>query len=270
MSAASLAFHGFLAFFPALVAAIGVLGLGGVSPSSLRRVVGDARVLLPVQMANVIDEALRRPAHGRADVLEIVFGLLVAVWSSIEAMAALQLALDAAYEVDEDRGFVRRRIAAVPLVGVTVLLGGVASLLLVLGNPIRRLLPASVPFARPAFDALWLVVRWAGAIVLIMLLLSALYALAPRLSRRRWEWRSPGSIVAALGWLVSSGLFSVYLDHFGHESRSYGAFAGVAVMLLWLFLSSVAILFGAELNRELERVLDELRATSSRAGPTLA
>jgi len=121
----------------------------------------------------------------------------------------------------------------------------------VLGDPIRSLFPTAFPLARSTFDALWVVIRWGGALVLVMALLSMYYAIGPNRARPR-RWISAGAVIAAVGWMAASAAFSFYLDHFGHESRTYGAFGGVAVLLLWLFMTALAVLLGAELNRELD------------------
>jgi membrane protein len=251
--AASLAFHLFLAIFPAIVAAVAVVGLVGLSASQLRSLVHGLDVLLPVQMSQTIDEALRNPLKGAGGGVEVAVGLAVALWSAVEAMASLQVGLDVAFEVSSDRGFVRRRLMAVPLLLLTVVLGGAASGLLVLGDPIRALLPSSVALARSTFDAAWVAIRWAGALALVILLLSAYYSFGPNRERSRMRWVSTGAVVAAVGWLGASAAFSFYLDNFGHESRSYGAVAGVAALLLWLYLAAVAVLLGAELDCELGR-----------------
>ncbi len=252
-SAASLAFHWFLAIFPATLAAVALVGIVGLSASQLRSLVHGVDVVLPVQMSQTIDEALRNPTKGAGGGVEVVLGLLVALWSAVEAMAALQVGLDVAFEVSSDRGFVRRRLVAIPLLVLTVLLGGAASGLLVLGDPIRALLPSSVALARSTFDAAWVILRWAGAMALVVVLLSAYYSFGPNRERSRLQWVSPGAVAAALGWLGASAAFSFYLDHFGHESRSYGAFAGVAALLLWLYLTGLVVMLGAELDCELGR-----------------
>jgi membrane protein len=252
-SAASLAFHWCLAIFPAILAAVAVVGVVGLSASQLRSLVHGVNVILPVQMSQTIDDALRSPAKGAGGGVEIALGLAVALWSAVEATAALQVGLDVAFEVTSDRGFFRRRLVAVPLLVLTVLLGGAASGLLILGDPIRALLPSSVALARSTFDAAWAVIRFAGATALVVVLLSAFYSFGPNRKKSRLRWVSPGAVVAALGWLGTSAAFSFYLDHFGHESRTYGAFAGVAALLLWLYLTGVMVMLGAELDCELER-----------------
>ena len=247
-NAASLAFHWMLALFPALLAVVVVLGLLGLSPAHERAVVRDVGVLLPSQAAQAVDTALRDPARGATGGLAVALAVAVALWSGVESMAALQVGLDVAYGVRLDRGFVKRRLMGLPLLGLSVVLGGAASILLVLGDPIRSLLPSSAALARPAFDALWGVIRWAGAIVLVMVLLATHYVIGPNRPRTRLRVASPGAVGAALGWVGSSAALAFYLDHFGHQSRSYGVFAGVAALLLWLYLTAMALLLGAELD----------------------
>jgi membrane protein len=246
MTAAGLAFHAFISILPVLIAVVGFLNLVGLPSSELRVLVHDTNLLLPKQMASVVNDELLRPPARRATDFTVAVALAVALWSAIEAVAALQVALDVAFEVPGDRGLIGRRLTALPLIAVTLVLGGVASALLVLGGQAKHFVPAGFVLALS-------VVRYAGSLALIMLLLSVFYGFGPARLAPAWEWVSPGSAFAALGWVLSALAFSYYLDHFGHESRDYGALAGVAVMLLWLFLTSVAVLLGAELNRELER-----------------
>lgn len=245
--AGSLAFHGFLALLPVVIATVGLLDIVGLSSGELRTLVHDTSVLLPSQMSSILNHALLKPPSRTINAYELALGLAVALWSSVEAMAALQVTLDVAYEVPRDRGLLGRRLMALPLLGITAGLGGVASVLLVLGGPLRQLLPG-------ALDPVLSLVRYGGSFVLVILLLSALYTFGPARDEAVWEWASPGGVLAAAGWVLTSLGFSFYLDHFGHESRTYGALAGVAVTLLWLFLTSVAVLLGAEFNRELERM----------------
>jgi membrane protein len=250
--AASLAFHWFLAIFPAMVAVVGVFHLVGLSGADLAKVVHDVNVVLPSQAATVITQAIQSPASSRAGIIEVIAGTLVALWGGIEAMAALQVALDIAYEVPRDRGFLGRRVMSLPLLGLTVVLGGAGFLLVVLGVPVGTLIRSSVPVAGSLFALLWNWLRWLAGLGLVMLLLSSYFSLGPA-RRPRWRWISAGSVVATVGWLGGSVAFSFYLNHFGHEARTYGAFAGVAVLLLWLLLAAVVALVGAELNCELER-----------------
>lgn len=253
MSAASLAFHWFLAIFPTALALVGLVRLIGLAPHQLNNVIHALGVLLPRQASQVLIQSLHSERSRATGLLELVIGFWVALWAAAEAMAALQVGLDVAFEVEGDRGFLGRRLMAIPLIAITLICGGAASALLVLGDPIRSLLPASLHVTTPAFDAIWTLIRWVGAFLLVLVLLSLYYLIGPKRSVWRWEWASPGSIIAALVWLLASAAFSLYLNDFGHESRTYGAYAGVAALLLWLFFTATAMLAGAELNHELTR-----------------
>jgi len=254
-NAASLAFHFFLAVFPATVAALGVTHLVGISRGTLRGLVHGISVLLPAAASQVLIEALKAPSSSHASLAEVILGALVAIWGAIEAMAALQVGLDVAFGVRRDRGLVSRRVASLPLLGVTIVLGGSAFALMVLGVPIGRLIASTLPTGRGVFLGAWDVARVVGALVLIALLVASYYTIAPWRPTRRWRVLTPGSAFATLGWLVASAAYSFYLDDVGRASRTYGAFAGVVVLLLWMFLTALCLLLGAELDR----LLDERR-----------
>jgi membrane protein len=252
-SAASLAFHWFLAIFPATIALVGVAHLAGLSGTQLGTLVHDVNFVLPAQAATVIDQALKARSSSRADAIGVAVGAVVALWGGVEAMASLQVGLDVAFEVTRDRGFLERRLAALPMLALTVLLGGSGFTLVVLGAPVGKLIAGSVPVAGAEFAVLWGWLRWVVALLLVMLLLSSYYTLGPAWQHRQWRWASAGSVLATLSWLGASIVFSFYLDHFSHESQTYGPFAGVAVLLLWLLVAAVIVLLGAELDCEVTR-----------------
>jgi len=250
--AAGLAFHFALAIFPAALAGVALAHLAGISSSAMTTLIHDLSVVLPSSAVTVLAGALRSSSSRAASTIEVVSGLAVALWSAIEAMAALQVGLDVAFSVHKDRGFVSRRLRALPLLAAVVVLGGAAFALVVLGHPIGRLLQRSLPGVGSAFEVVWTILAWFGALVLITLLLAVLYAYGPNRSRPLGRLVTPGSALATLGWIVASLAYSVYLRDFGHASRDYGALAGVAVLLLWLFLTAVMLLVGAELDRAWE------------------
>lgn len=267
--AAGLAFHGFLALLPILVAVVGLLSLIGLSPHTLHLLVHDTSVLLPSQMASLVNTQLSGRGHRAAGLVELFAGSAVALWSSIEAISALEIALDVAYELPTDRNFLTRRLRALPLLGITVVLGGSASGLVVLGTPIRHLLPASFGLLSPEYTVASGIVRYAGALLVLMVLLSAYYRFGTSgTGENRFEWLSPGAVLAALCWVGAAAAFALYLDRFGHEQASYGALAGAAVTLLWLYLTAIAVLLGAEFNRELERTEERRQATAALSAPS--
>ncbi|MHB1711311.1 MAG: YihY/virulence factor BrkB family protein, partial [Acidimicrobiales bacterium] len=211
-SAASLAFHWFLAIFPGALALLGLAHLVGLTSAQLRSLVHDLDVVLPAAASQVLIEALRSPLSHTANLFELALGTVVALWAGVESMAALQVGLDIANDVQRDRGLVKRRLVALPLLGLTVLLGVSAFALLVLGAPLGRLLSISVPGAGPAVATVWNIARFSGAFVLISILMSAYYAIGPWKQHQTWRWVTPGSLTATLGWLVTSWAYSLYLD----------------------------------------------------------
>jgi membrane protein len=133
-----------------------------------------------------------------------------------------------------------------------LVLGGVATALIVFGAPLGDALRDNLPFGR-AFVLLWTVVRWVLGLSALVVLFAAIYYLAPNRTSPRWVWVSPGGILAAVIWLVASLGFSFYVSSFGKYAQTYGSLAGVVVLLLWLYLTGLALVLGGELNAELER-----------------
>jgi membrane protein len=136
---------------------------------------------------------------------------------------------------------------------VTLVLGGVASALLVFGQPLGRLVQQRVPLGGTAFVYGWTALRWLVTILAITVLFSVLYYLGPKRPTPRWRWVSPGGLAATGVWLAASVGFSIYVARFGSYAKTYGALAGIVVLLLWLYLTGLAVLAGGEFNAELER-----------------
>jgi membrane protein len=251
INASSLSFHWFISIVPGAIALVGIANLVGLSQRRLTSLTHGVSVLLPASTADIFDQALKSGHSGSSAVFAVVLTGLVAFWASLESTATLQIAMDMAYETNADRGFLRRRSRGLLLVAITVVLGGAASALLVIGSPLGTLLqPAG---SSSWFPAVWNVFRWIVGVACVITLISLYDYLAPDRADRSWKLLSIGGSVSTVLWLGVAACYSFYLDRFGHATQTYGAFAGVIALLLWLFFTGTAILLGAEFNRELER-----------------
>lgn len=175
------------------------------------------------------------------------------MWSASSGMAALQRGLDIAYELPSDRRFLARRLVAIPLMLATLVLGGIGAALIVFGKQIGSGIQGHMPFDGAGFDIIWTVVRWVLAVCAIALLVSVYYYLAPNRPRARWQWVSTGGLLATVIFLIASVGFSLYVTESGCFSRTYGAFAGGVILILWFYLIGIAVVTGAEINAHAER-----------------
>lgn len=246
--AAGLALYGLLAAFPALVAGISLYGLF----STPREVLDTADALfglMPAEGALLFREQMEALAERDEQELSAgaLLGVLVALWSARKGMNALISATNVAYEETETRGFLRR-LATSLLFTIGAVLAFVFVVLVLVAAPFGILAANAGPIA----EIVLLGARWILLWLFIVLALAVVYRFAPHRANARWRWVTWGSAVAATLWIAGSGLFALYVRNFGSYGETYGAVGGVVVLLLWFFLSAYVILFGAELNAELE------------------
>lgn len=253
--AAGVAFYWFLAIFPLLFAAVGLITLLRITPDAAQAIKDVLDTLLPDGAAKVLTNAVtnsqtRATASG---LTALLIGIGIALWGASSGMAATQVGLDVAYDVPDDRTFVKKRLMSLVLILATLVLGGIAVVLLVFGEPLGTYVRDAIG-AGDYFVWLWTAARWVLALLAIVTLFALFYFIGPNRQPPSWSWLSPGGILATLIWVAASVLFSVYVSNFGGSyAKTYGALAGVIVLVLWLYMTALAILVGAELNGELER-----------------
>ena len=254
--AAGMAFYWFLAVFPLLFAAIGLLDVVNASPATTSAVNDAIRRSLPGDAATILTSAVTQ-AQQRAStggITALVVGIALALWSASSGMAATQVGLDVAYDVPQDRRFAKRRLIGFALVAAALVLGGIGATLLVFGEPVSAFIADHLPLGDRA-GWLWSVARWGITMVAVLSLFAIFYWIGPNRRPPNWTWLSPGGVLATALWFLASLGFSLYTSGFGGSyARTYGAIAGVVVLILWLYLSALALLVGGcELNGELER-----------------
>jgi membrane protein len=246
--AQQIAFSSLLAFFPAMILLVGLLGLIGAY-EDLKEFLG---VVAPGAVIDAIELAQESAAQRDTAAFAVVFGMFGAVWAASGAMNAVIKALNAAYDRIETRPFWKVRLTAI----VLVLASGFATaglfLLAVFGGPLGEAI-ASRARLGGAFELLWAIARWPLAFVAILLFFALVYYAAPNLEQRHWKWVTPGSLAGGALWLALSGLFALYTSFSESYDKTYGSLAGGIILLLWLNYSACALLFGAELNAELDR-----------------
>jgi membrane protein len=259
--AQQIAFSSLLAFFPAMILLVGLLGLIGAY-EDLKEFLG---VVSPGAVIEAIELAQKSAAGRDTAAFAVVFGTFGAIWAASGAMNAVIKALNAAYNRIETRPFWKMRLTAIALVLASGFATAGMFLLIVFGGPLGEAI-ASRARLGGAFELLWAILRWPLAFVAILLFFALVYYAAPNLEQRHWKWVTPGSLVGGVLWLALSGLFALYTSFSESYDKTYGSLAGGIILLLWLNYSAVALLFGAELNAELDRQADIRAAGGADAG----
>jgi membrane protein len=258
--AQQIAYSSLLAFFPAVAFLVGALGLF--------HLFDDVKQLLdPIAPSGVIKfiSSLQQDSKGGTSAAAFVIGFFGAVWAASGAMGSVIKAVNRAYELQETRPFWRVRAIAIVLVVTTGITTAGVFLLIVVGGDLGDAI-AKKAHLGGAFHWTWAVLRWPVAFSAILLFFALVYSLAPNKKQRSWKWVTPGSVVGGLLWLALSGLFALYVTFAGNYTKTYGTIASGVILLLWLNYSAFALLFGAELNSELDRQADIRAAGGESAG----
>ena len=248
------------AFFPAVAFLIGALGLF--------HLFDDVKQLIdPIAPSGVTKfiSTLQHDSKGGTSAVAFTIGLVGAVWAASGAMGSIMKAVNRAYELQETRPFWKSRWIAIVLVVATGLTTAGVFLLIVVGGSLGDAIAKKAGLGT-VFHWTWAIVRWPLAFCAILLFFALVYYLGPNKQQRSWRWVTPGSLVGGALWLVLSGLFGLYVTFAGNYTKTYGTLASGIILLLWLNYSAFSLLFGAELNSELDRQADIRAAGGENAG----
>ena len=251
--AAQLAFYFLLALFPALLFMVALIGYVPVD-NALDELLAALHTVAPGELVGLIRVQLAEIADGRHAGL-MTLGIAGALWTSSAALVAIIDALNRAYDVTEWRSWWKRRALAIVLTIALAFFILISMTLVLVGPNVLQSIASWVELA-PAVTILWTVLRWPIMVLAVIIGVDLVFHFAPN-RRVPWVWLTPGSVVATVLWIVSSFGFKFYVTNFGNYTATYGAIGAVIIAMLWFYVSSLAILVGAELNGVIEQARRE-------------
>jgi membrane protein len=251
--AAALTYYAVLSIFPAMIALISILGLV-VAPATIDRVITETvSALGPSSAIDTFLGPVREITQDRESAgVMLIVGVAVALWTASGYVGAFMRASNAIYEREEGRPFWKLRPFQLFVTLILVLLAALVVLALIVSGPVAEAVGGAVGLGDTAVTA-WNYAKWPVLIVVVMFMLAILYWSAPNAKVAGFRWVSPGSVLAVLVWIVASAGFAFYVSQFSSYNKTYGALGGVIVFLVWMWITNLAVLLGAELNAETER-----------------
>jgi membrane protein len=252
--AAALTYYVLMTLFPTGLVALSLLVLFGQYPATYDAIIDYLRDVAPASVVDPLDRSLRDALQSRGTATTaLIFSIPLALYGMTGALEAARRALNVAFELDQrGRSFLRRKTVDV-LSSIVLMTLVLTSLVMVfVGGGLARDLLGFAGLGTAAAD-IWNVVRWPGAALVATLIFALIYYVTPDVKQRAFHWLTPGAAVAVLLWLLASVGFSLYVSRIADVGAFYGAFTGAILLVGWLWLTNVALLFGAELNAEIER-----------------
>ncbi|MDN4613577.1 YihY/virulence factor BrkB family protein [Leifsonia sp. F6_8S_P_1B] len=249
--AAGLTYFAVLSLFPALLALVSILGIVGQSQQGIDALFGMVDELAP-GMLDVLRGPIESLASSPATGWALVIGIVGAVWSASGYVGGFGRALNRVYGVEEGRTAITLRPVQLGVTLLTLVALSLLALMLIVSGPVAQWIGDLLGLGE-AFQIAWSIIRWPIVVAVIIVLVAVLYAATPNIKHPRVRWLTPGSIAAIVVLGIASAGFAFYVGNFGNYDRTYGALAGVIVFLLWIWIANNALLFGAELDSEVER-----------------
>ena len=250
--AASLTYYAVLSLFPAAIAVVSLLGVLGQGSSTVTSVLDVLRTVGASGVADTIRPSLLHIAQSRGAGVGLVVGLAGALWSASGYVGAFGRAMNRIYEIGEGRPFWKLRPLQILITVVAVVLIAVVAVSLVVTGPLASAIGSQVGLGSTAVTV-FSIAKWPVIVAVVVLIIAMLYYATPNVQQPTFRWMSIGAFVALVVWIVASVLFGLYVASFSSYDKTYGSLAGVVVFLLWLWITNLALLLGAELDSELER-----------------
>jgi membrane protein len=253
MLASALAYSTFLAIPAVLLVVVGVFTLLA-GPQTISSLMTHFSQVMPAEATSLLGSSLHRlDEHPATGVTMTIVGLVLALWATTGAMTTYMTALNLAYEQKDGRSFLRKRLVAIGLVAVIGFAFLLVAVLLIFGPSLERFVASRVGAGSGAVGWIWWIVEWPILVAGLLAAFATLLCLGPDVERRRWRFITPGALLAVVIWLAASAGFAFYTSNFGSYNKTWGALAGVIIMLTWLWLAAAALLLGAEVNAAAER-----------------
>jgi membrane protein len=260
--AAALTYYALMSLFPAMLLGISLLGLLGQYPQTYNSVISYLRDVVPQDTLNAIDSSLRSAIKQKGNATTgLVIGVVTALYGTTGVLEAARRALNVAFRVENGRSFFHRKVRDIASSFILIGLVVITLVLVFVGGTL-----ADHVFGQNGAHV-WNIARWPLAVVVAMLAFAYVYYVTPDLPERHFRVMTPGAVVAVIVWIAISWGFSQYLSHYSEVNAIYGTFAGLIILVVWVWLTNVALLFGAELNSAIERELGGSRLGAVEEGP---
>ncbi len=249
--AAALTYYAILSIFPALIVLVAILGLAG--DSATQSVLDNLNELGPGPATDIVSGAIKEIASSQGTAgVAFVIGLMAALWSASGYVGAFSRACNVVYEVEEGRPFWKLRPLQLAMSLLLILLVALSAIAVVVTGPLAEQVGNLFGLGSTAVT-IWDIAKWPVIVVTVITMLAMLYYGAPNVRQPAFRWITPGGVLGVGLWLLASAGFALYVANFGAYNKTYGSLAGVIVFLIWLWISNLAVLLGAELNAEVER-----------------
>jgi membrane protein len=250
--AAALTYYGVLAVFPALLAIVSLLGVVGNAQDVTDGVLDLLGGLIPSTTIDAIKPLLEQLTGSPAAGFALVTGLVGALWSASGYVGAFSRAMNRIYAIEEGRPIWKLRPTTLAVTVIAVVGAVIAAVLLVTSGPIAQTIGDSIGLGDTAV-LVWSIAKWPVVVAIAIAIIAVLYYATPNVKQPKFRWMSVGALVGLVVWAIASLLFGIYVSNFSSYNATYGAIGGVIVFLLWIWISNIALLFGAEVDAEIER-----------------